>query len=160
MPQEIPRGEPQNIKLDVKGMFRSSPIPVVANGFGRTDEVQRAGARRGCPVKKSGTTYTVCLRGNESCGRFAGCRLGCWYRRFLVGLHILDWVVCLRELEETSGEFVPGGKSSGCHELESVVMAETSNYFFVAENTSNLCMLGVTDPRSGRALKRPAVTNC
>ena len=67
VPHEIPRGEPQNMKLDVKGMFRSSPIPVVANGFGRADEVQRAGARRGYPVMKSGTTYTVCLRGNESC---------------------------------------------------------------------------------------------
>ena len=70
-------------------------------------------------------------------------------------LTILDWVVSLCEVQETTGKIFLVKNPMGATSWNQPSIQRHRIALFVIENMSHLCMFGVKDPRSRRALKRP-----
>ena len=70
-------------------------------------------------------------------------------------LTILDWVVSLCEVQETAGNIFLVENPVGATSWNQPSIQRLRNAPFVFEDISHLCMFGVKDPRSRRALKRP-----
>ena len=70
-------------------------------------------------------------------------------------LTILDWVVSLWEIQETAGNKFLVENPLGATSWNQPSIQRLRNAPFVFEDISHLCMFGVKDPRSRRALKRP-----
>ena len=70
-------------------------------------------------------------------------------------LAILDWVVSLSEIQETAGNMKLVENPVGATSWIQPSIQGLQNAPFVFEDISYLCVFGVKDPRSRRALKRP-----
>ena len=77
-------------------------------------------------------------------------------------LTIFDWVVSLCEIQETAGTMVLVENPVGATSWNQPSIQRLRSAPVVFEDISHLCMFGVKDPRSRRALKRPVryLTNC